>query len=226
MPAESLGATGFEVSADTSFSFTDTYGTTGSPSPWDRAHVSEEPGSFAYLPGFTIRKGLPFSLDVGMSVRWMGNSRQAVVSGFARAALVEGFKPWPDLNLHLGYAGYIGNDELKLGVFEAGLTLGTQAVVGTGQGPRTTRLSPFIDVSLMTVTATPTVDDDTITSVGAVTYGRRGGDPELAINQRALVIPRFSGGAQILMGQLSLRLSGGYSLNATPFAAASLGFVY
>jgi hypothetical protein len=226
LPAESLGARGFEITLDTTTSFISSAGISRDPSPWMRAHVDQDPGALAYLPGVTIRKGLPMSIDIGVGVRWLGNTRQAVVHGFARVALVEGFKPWPDVNFHMGYAGYVGNPELELGVFEAGFTLGTKAPFGVGRGPRNAKISPFVDVSVLAMTSTPLVDDEVVAAVGAVTYGRRGGNAELASVQRALVLPKFSGGVQWVFGQVSLRLTGGYTLNATPYAAASLGFTY
>ena len=48
--------------------------------------------------------------------------------------------------------------------------------------------------SLLTISSTPTVSDDVVQNVGATTYGRRGGDPELAPVEGALVVGQFSGG--------------------------------
>jgi hypothetical protein len=226
LPAETLGIRNFEVVADTAVSFTSTQGLSNDPSPWQRAHPTHEPGQVFYQPGFTIRKGLGFSVEVGLGARWVGNSRQAVVHGFVRAAIAEGYKPWPDVNIHLGYSGYVGNDELQVGVFEAGLTLGTKVPFGAGQGPRTAKLSPFLDASILTITSTPKVDDATLEAVQPVTYGRRGGDPELAPVERALVVGQFSGGFQLVAGQLVFRVSGGWATGTMPFVASSLGFVY
>jgi hypothetical protein len=226
LPADTLGIRNFEVVADTNVSFTRTAGTTTDPSPWQRAHPTNEPGKVMYQPGFTIRKGLGLSVEVGLSARWVGNSRQAVVGGFVRAAIAEGYKPWPDVNVHLGYTGYVGNDELQLGVFDAGLTIGTKAPLGPLKAARVAKLHPFVDASLLTITSTPKVDDDVVRDVGAITFGRRGGDAELAPIERAMVVGQFSGGFQLVAGQLTFRVSGGWALGTMPFVASSLGFVY
>jgi hypothetical protein len=226
LPADTLGIRNFEIVADTTVSFNSPKGTSADPSPWQRAHTDNDPGAVLYAPGFTMRKGLGFSTEIGVSARWLGNTRQAVVHAFVRAAVVEGYKPWPDVNLHLGYSGYIGNDELELGVFEAGITLGSKFAFGSINGPRTAKISPFVDVTMLSITATPRVDDEVVSSIGATTFGKRGGDADLAPVSGALVVGQFSGGFQLIAGQVSFRVSGGWTSGTMPFVASSLGFTY
>jgi hypothetical protein len=226
MAAHTLGVEGFEVTLDTTMAFISTRGDADDPSPWQRAHVAEDPSSLVWQPGISVRKGLPFSIELGMSGRWMGQTRQGVVSGFVRAALSEGYKPWPDLNVHLGYTGYIGNDQLKLGVFDIGATLGTRAAVGPIRGVRNAAISPFVDVTLMVINSTPTIDAATYADIGAITYGNRGGDTAVTPNQKAIALPQFNGGFQFDVGRVTWRLSGGYGLRASAWAGTSLGLRY
>ena len=154
-------------------------------------------------------------------MRWLGNTRQAVVHGFARVALVEGL-PWPDVNFHMGTPATSAT-RARARVFEAGFTLGTKAP-SAGRGPRNAKISPFVDISVLTMTSTP----------GGRRRRRSGRrrHPRTSRRQRGAGVgparagvPKFSGGVQWVFGQVS-PATGGYTLNATPYAAASLGFTY
>lgn len=224
LPARTLGASGFELVAESNISFIDTKNNDGTPSTWERVVPDESPSKVFFAPGITLRKGLPLGVEIGATARWVGMSRQGIFGGFVHAGLLENFEPWPDLGLHVGYTGYIGNDELELGVFDAGLTLGGSFRPGGKDRLRAVEVSPFADASLQLVTATPTLDADTVATIGAVTYGKRGGDP--TTNSKAIVMPRFSGGLQIRAAHLVIRLSGSYSLKSVPSVAAAIGYTY
>ena len=224
-PPATLGLSGFEMSIDTVLTFP-TFADTDSP--WDRVAQDEVASPVMYQPGITIRKGLPFSLEVGMSGRWMGNSRQGVFSGFLRAGLVEGYKPFPDVALHLGYSGYVGNDELEVGVFDIGLTIGTKFAVGPGEGARNARILPFADVTILSITSAPVIGPERSSAIGAIAYGPllRNPYPTAISSRNALTVPQFTGGLQVEVGKLMFRVSGGYALRSTPTVAASVGFTY
>lgn len=224
-----LGISGFEVVLESNVAFTDTStASDGSPSPWQRAQADEDPGAFLFAPGFTARKGLPFSLEVGLTGRWVGMSRQGVFGGFARAGLVEGYKPWPDLSLTLGYTGYIGNDELELGVLNAGLTLGSSWTFGASDGAKTSRISPFLDVTLLVVYATPVLNDADVAALGANSFGGTTNNPDVDTlsPQAPLLMPRFTGGIELITGHFLLRITGGYTLNAVGNVAVAVGLSY
>ncbi len=227
-PPETLGASGFEIVFDTPMSFIDVRQVGGEPSPWERAHIDEDPGSFAYTPGLTLRKGLPFSLEVGFTGRWMGNSRQGVFGGSIRAALVEGYKPFPDVTLHLGYTGYVGNDELELGVLDAGVTIGSTFAVGPGEGARNVRLTPYLDVTLLSISSVPILEGSVAGAIGATAFSRpqRNPDPASIAQDSSQVLPQFSGGFQVVGGKIVFRVSGGYALRGTATIAGAIGFVY
>lgn len=224
LPARTLGASGFEMVVESNVAFTDTSNGDGSPSTFERVTPDETPSKVFFAPGVTIRKGLPLSLEIGATARWVGMSRQGIFGGFVHAGLLENFEPWPDVGLHLGYTGYIGNDELELGVFDAGLSLGGSFRPGTKDRLHAVEVSPFADASLQIVTATPTLDAETVATIGAVTYGKRGGDP--ATNSKSIVMPRFSAGLQIRAAHLVFRFSGSYSLKSVPSVAAAVGYTY
>lgn len=221
-----LGARGFEIALDSGVAFLNTRDRDLQPSPWARAVIDEDPNSVQATPGLTIRKGLPLSLEVGLTGRWVSLSRQGVFGGFVRAGLVEGWKPFPDVAVRLGYTGYIGNDELELGVFDAGVTIGSTFSAGTKGGLKSTKLTPYLDVSLLVVSATPLASDEVVSQVGATTFGGTSNNPEVLPPEGALVLPRFSGGLELQLTRFVIRLSGGYALGATGNIAAAVGFRY
>jgi hypothetical protein len=227
-PAHTLGVAGFELSLDNTLSFIDVYSPDGEPSPWDRAHAQETPSAVMWQPGLTIRKGLPFSTELAFRVRWIGLSRQAVVSGDVRIALVEKFKPFPDVNLHLGYSGYVGNDELDLGVFHLGGTLGSTFHVGPPKGPRNIAITPYADIRLLVIRATPSVSSDVATSAGLAHYGSqaRNPDPDNLPTVKAVATAQFNGGVELVGGKLLFRVTGGYALRGLATVGTSIGFVY
>jgi hypothetical protein len=90
------------------------------PTGWDLASESEDPQNFLYIPWIQVRKGLPASLEIGANAGWIGATSTGVLGVYGRWSVVEGYRRIPDVALQLGYAGYIGNDELELGIVEIG----------------------------------------------------------------------------------------------------------
>jgi hypothetical protein len=178
-----------------------------------------------YQPGISIRKGLPFGLEMGFTGRWIAMSHSGVFSGYVRAGLLDGFQPAPDVNLHIGYSAYLGNPELDLGTLDVGLTIGGNARVGL-KAAKVARIAPYADVSLLVISATPKVSADVREQIGALSYGRVGPADDPSARSKSLVVPQFSGGVQINGGRIMIRLNGGYSLKANAYAAVGFGFSY
>lgn len=226
LPAHTLGAKGFEIALETNLAFTDVYRETANvPTAWERAHEGEAPGPLMFTPGLLVRKGLPFGFELGFRGQWVGGSRQGIVGGYVRGSLVEGFKPWPDLNVHLGYTAYVGNDELDLGVFDAGMTLGSRFQVG-GATLKSGQVSPYLDITLQVVNVGPTIDADTANAIGAVSYGADSVDPDTLPAEGAIATGRFSGGLEVTAAAFVLRLSGGYTLGGLGNVAVAVGLQY
>lgn len=219
MPASTTGTAGFEFAFTNTFVFTDAIEREREVSPWDRAVDSEDAESYLFVPGFSARKGLPLSTEIGGSVRWVGLTRTGAASAFGRIALIEGYKPWPDLTLQIGYSGYVGNDELELGVMDMGVTLGTRLETGSG-GMNTGRFEPFANFSLLRVTAASTVDEATAAAVGAVSFRRKGeGLPPIAYS-------RVGAGFQVTSGNVHFRLAGSWAWKTLPTATAGMGLTF
>ena len=118
--AETLGINGFDIAMTSSVSFLEA----NANSPWQRVHQDADPSRAMWIPGVTVRKGLPMSLEAGAQLGYIAFSRQTRFGGWGRVGLVEGYKKLPDVTLQVGYAGYVGNPELALGVMDTSLVVG------------------------------------------------------------------------------------------------------
>lgn len=227
LPPYTLGARGFEVAGTVQMFFKDVYRDEGStPAAWERVQRANDPEPFLITPGLIVRKGLPFSVELGMQGSWVAATRQGVLGGWARVALVEQDKPFPDVALHLGYTGYIGNDELELGTLVFGGTLGSLFRVGPKAGMKAARITPYLDISLLAVYAAPVIPVATAEAIGAASFGAASPDPAKVPAEAPIALGRFSGGVEVVAGSLLIRLTGGYTLGARAYAAVALGFSY
>ncbi len=89
MPAETLGASGFMIGAELSVL---TFGNAALPTT--RAYTPP-----LLLPSLHLRKGLPFSFELGARTGWIQKSRMWLMTGELRWALSEGFVYVPDVSV-------------------------------------------------------------------------------------------------------------------------------
>jgi len=121
----SLGLYEFEVAFDNRLSFVHASSSDGiNISPWQQMTEGGDPSSVQWMPTVRVRKGLPFSFEVGGDIGWHAGTAQMLVGGYGRLAFLDGWKRIPDAAIQLRYTGYVGNDQLELGVFEADLSVG------------------------------------------------------------------------------------------------------
>jgi len=130
LPADTVGLYGFDIDIATQFALTEAHYRAGETSPWARAEVDERAPPYHVVPTVTVRKGLPLSTEVGASVGWISGTSTGTFGGFARVAVLEGYKPLPDVALKLGYAGYVGNPQLDCGALDLGVTVGSTYPIG------------------------------------------------------------------------------------------------
>jgi hypothetical protein len=221
--AETPGASGFSLAAPVDVAFITSQTDDGSPSAWERASPDESAPAALLFPGLEARKGLPWSVELGFRVAWMASTRQGVVAGQGRVALLEGWKPWPDVTLHAGYAGYVGNDQLELGVLDLGVTVGTTWAFGSVEGIRNAQFSPFLDYTTLRVSANPLLGDAVAERIGAVPVSAR---KDAADYEPAMVIPQLGGGFQVTNGTVSMRIVGTWAPRAIATLTVGMGFNY
>lgn len=222
-PGETLGANGFDLSMANTFVFIDTENSDGSPSAWVRSNPDEDPPGYLFMPQLSARKGLPFSLEAGVNAAWMGLTRQGTFGGFGRLGVIEGHKPLPDITVQVGYVGYVGNDELELGVMDFGVTVGSTFAFGSFPGINNAQFSPYLNYTTLRILAQPLLDEDTAADIGAVPIsGRKKSDTY----SREMVIPEFGGGFQVTNGTVLMRLSGTWAPSSVATATIGMGFQY
>lgn len=219
-PAKTLGASGFDLSLSNTFAFiTDDY-SDGTPGPWSRANVDEDVANgYAFVPQISVRKGLPLSLEVGATAGWIGLSHSGTFGAFARGAFVEGHKPWPDLSAHIGYAGFVGNDELELAALDMGATFGSSFAFGSFPGIHNAVWQPYLDVSIVHVRAFPSVD--AADAPFAVPLGTQDGDSIAGLWQ-----PQYAAGFQLVNGTVLFRVLGTWSPQTIASLTLGMGWTY
>jgi hypothetical protein len=115
MPPETLGHAAFNVSAELAV--------VSLPSSIVVPTEGAQPGT-VLVPSFHVRKGLPFSVEVGGRVGWVEKSRMVAATGEVKWAVNEGFTYLPDI----GVRGHITR---LMGVRDFGLTsAGVDAGIG------------------------------------------------------------------------------------------------
>jgi hypothetical protein len=82
MPPETLGHSGFNVNAELSV--------VSLPSDTRIPTEGDQPGA-VLVPSFHLRKGLPFSIELGARVGWVEKSRMIATTGEVKWAINEGF---------------------------------------------------------------------------------------------------------------------------------------
>lgn len=139
MPPETLGHSGFSVNAELSW----VQLPNASPWPTEKAF----PGDLL-IPSVHIRKGLPFSTEVGARVAWLEKSQMFAATAEAKYALTEGFAFLPDLGIRAHASRLVNARSMSLTTLGADLGMGKQFAVG---GMMT--LTPYVGWNLVWVSA-------------------------------------------------------------------------
>ncbi|MCE9667340.1 hypothetical protein LY474_05885 [Myxococcus stipitatus] len=174
----------------------------------------EQP-STVLIPSLHVRKGLPFSLELGGRVGWVEKSSQVVATGEVKWAVNEGFTWLPDVGVRGHVTKLFGARDLSLTVMGLDIGVGKQFPLG---GMVT--LTPYggLDLSFVGATSSAiefdpgrdyedTTEDDSraaLQSVGQyakVSFGDN-------MNQRIYGGVRFIGGVLQLGAELSLTRTG------------------
>lgn len=200
MPPESVGHSGFNVNAELTVA--------SLPSSTQLPTEGGQPGT-VLIPSFHVRKGLPFSLELGSRVAWVEKSRMIAATGEVKWAVNEGFTYLPDLGVRGHLTRLFGNRGFSLTTLGLDFGIGKQFPVG---GMVT--FTPYGGLDLTGVSATSSILDfdqsrlyqDTTTSPLAglentgsyakVSFGKN-------INQRLYGGVRFIGGTLQLGAEIS-----------------------
>jgi hypothetical protein len=159
-PAETVGLAGFDVAMTHTVAFIDANGARDdAPAPWERLHAEGTPTRALWLPGLSVRKGLPMSLEIGGTFAQVGFSHQTAIGGHARWAPMEGDPRVPDVCIQIGYVGYVGNEELDLGVMDTQISIGRTFAFGYLEGIHTGTVSPYAGLGIARIRAQPLLSE-------------------------------------------------------------------
>jgi hypothetical protein len=225
-PGESLGINGFYVGVANTFAFVRTGTTDGvHPTGWDLASEEEDPQTYLFIPWIQVRKGLPASLEVGANAGWIGRTSTGVLGVYGRWSVVEGYRRIPDVALQVGYAGYIGNDELELGVLDMSATVGYSLPFGVTQGINQAVFSPYVSVGVNQIHAAPRADlsktdlEGRVTEVSSV-------KTDLDTYVAGFAPFQIGGGFRLTNGDFSTTIAATYSPDLIATVNVGFGFVY
>lgn len=218
--AETSGIYGFDVAMTNSVAFLDA---SDSGAPWRRVHTDGEPNRGLWMPGVTVRKGLPLSLEAGGRLGYVAFSRQTVFGGWGRAALLEGYQKLPDLSVQVGYSGYVGNTELALGTMDVSAVIGKTFPFGRVTRINTAQFSPYIGGGIYRIRAQPRLDADTLEELGI--------GPVSGFTNSEDYVEGYAPGAlhlgmRIVSGDFQVLTGATIAPNATAKISAGLGYVY
>ena len=227
-PAETLGINGFEVGLNSTLAFTSgEKDTLDDISTWDRVHVNGEAQRNAWIPGISVRKGLPMSLEVGANYSWLSYSRQSVLGGFARVAPLEGYRQAPDIALQVGYAGYIGNDELELGVLDWSGTISYTMPFGTLVGIHHATFAPYLGAGQLIIHAEPRMSSDQQQALGVrPVSGFKGSEVWDATEGDDFRPKQVHTGIRIVNRGVHIRLGAVWAPQVIPALHGGLGFSF
>jgi len=108
-PAEPLGITGFDAGFEVSVVDINT----GNDNYWEKAFNGNAP-SYLALPKLRVRKGLPFSIDVGAMYSYVPDSNIKLYGFEVSKAILDGTMATPALGVRATYTRLAGVDDLDL----------------------------------------------------------------------------------------------------------------
>lgn len=121
MPPETLGHAAFNVNAELAV--------VSVPSSIKFPTESTQPSTML-VPSFHVRKGLPFSVELGGRVGWVEKSRMVAATGEAKWAVNEGFTYLPDIGVRGHVTKLMGAQDLSLTAVGLDAGIGKQFPLG------------------------------------------------------------------------------------------------
>ena len=215
----SLGLYEFEVSYDNRLTFIHAGPLSSDGSaPWQDMTEGGDPSNVQWTPTLRVRKGLPFSFEVGGDVGWHAGTAQMLIGGYGRLAFLDGWKRIPDAAIQLRYTGYVGNDQLELGVFETDLSVGYTFLVPGLSGHPGMVFSPFVGYGFLMSHAKPlAVTVDSVIGVSAWSD-----EASTEVDPRMFRFHRLFGGIELGGTRLQFRFSGDINMARNGPALGSL----
>ena len=216
-PAETLGEAGFAINLMTSLSFID-----NEADYWVKGVESRNPASSLFTGHLQIRKGLPFSFELGTDLAYLFASEMFNVGGQLKWALNEGFYYFPDVAVRGTVHTLLGSQDLNL--ITAGWDISISKAFNIAN---VTSLTPYLGYQQLHIISSSRVlnayPQDTrppqFDETGAVpneTFA-----PEFVFEQQSQAVNRFFGGLRLNAWIMSFTLEGVYSDTVTQATLAA-----
>lgn len=217
-PPETLGHAGFAINAELSIvNFADSVVIPTEQFTADREGIS----GALLIPSVHVRKGLPWSFELGTRVGWIEKSKMAAATGELKWALNEGFTYLPDLAARAHITKLLNTKDFDLTTGGLDIGLGKQFPIG---GMVT--LTPYVGWNLVWVAASAnTIDFDP-----GRDYNQSISTPNEQFSNTAVFNEvtwssnshnRFYGGLRFIGG--TLQLGAEYSVSQLPRIAVPTG---
>lgn len=145
-PAEPLGTTGFDISAEVTVS------QLPNSEHWLSANSDGDELTAIILPKLHVTKGLPYGIDIGAFYSGSSNTDISVSGAELKYAFLEGSTATPAVALRLNYTKLEGIDQLAMN------TTGADLSVSKGLA----FLTPYVGVGSVWVKSTPQAEAETI----------------------------------------------------------------
>lgn len=186
-PSETLGEAGFEFAAEVSFSVID-----NSAEHWTLAMQDRDPPAALTTTQIHIRKGLPFSFELGAIVGYLIDSEMFNLGMELKWTLNEGFYYLPDFSVRGTVNTVVGSSQLNLTT--AGFDFSVSKAFGI---VGLFNVTPYLGYNLVLVFASSRVLD---ASPGDPTPPLRDdNEPEFVFGQRNITHHRFFLGCRLVL---------------------------
>jgi hypothetical protein len=206
-PAETLGLNGFSFALE------------GSVVPinndadyWNLASEGK-PGSVLFIPHLHVRKGLPFSFEVGAQLSMVPESELFIVGAEVKWAMNEGFYLIPDLAIRFAVNHIIGSKDFEL--TNGGWDISVSKAFGIGG---MLSLTPYAGYNMLFIHASSHVVLDATAAMDQFVFSK--------VNWKDNMIHRFFVGLRLTTYIFQITLEGLFSNQDLHMFNFKLGFDY
>lgn len=122
-PARTIGSAGFDVGLEVAVAFINSTTTINGQTYWATNGTASSP---LIVPAIHVRKGLPYSFEVGGKLLTITDSGMFAGQGEIKWGLIEGFRYIPDFSARVYVTQLFSQQDLNLTTGSADLTLGKE----------------------------------------------------------------------------------------------------
>lgn len=206
-PAETLGLNGF------SFALEGSVVPINNDADYWQLATEGSPGSVLFIPHLHVRKGLPFSFEVGAQLSMVPESELFVVGAEVKWAMNEGFYLIPDLAIRFAVNHIIGSKDFEL--TNGGWDISVSKAFGIGG---MFSLTPYAGYNMLFIHASSHVVLENTTEMDQFVFSK--------VNWKDNMIHRFFVGLRLTTYIFQITVEGLFSNHDLHMFNFKLGFDY